>query len=64
MPKPKVDDDTVVWYTDGVGKFVGTVHILESGWLRVHHLDDDSITYESPFTVARLTGPGVIYSDQ
>jgi hypothetical protein len=63
MSKPKADD-TIVTFTNGVRKIVGTVHILESGWLRVHHLDDDSITYESPFTVTRLTGPGVIYSDQ
>lgn len=64
MLKPKADDATTVTFADGLEKFVGTVHILESGWLRVHWLDEDKITYESPSAVRRAQGPGVIYSDQ
>ena len=63
MPKPRDDDDTVITYANGIRVPVGTVHILESGWLRIHWLDD-SLTYDSPHNIIRAQGPGVIYSDQ
>lgn len=39
-----------------------TIHILESGWLRVHW-DDKTISYVSPAHVLEIGGAAVIVSD-
>lgn len=39
-----------------------TVHILESGWLRVRWTPT-SVTYVPAHSVRELSGKGVIYSD-
>lgn len=57
---------TVTWADKNNGlrmsQRASTIHILESGWLRVHWLDG-KISYLSPSAVHEVQGEGVIYSD-
>lgn len=54
---------TIAWAPGYSGRATAmTVHILESGWLRVHWTPSN-VTYVSPSAVRELTGKGVIISD-